>query len=167
LKPIRPFQTSWTAHGPADLFHHRRRRCWRHQFKFMNKTTLSDYLVISRGQWDQDLSPETIQAAIDQFYIWHDRLVAEGKLVSGQRLATEGKLVTKRAVMDGPFAEATEVIGGYWFFRARSLDEAAALAIQNPCLACGLSFEVRPMESERASAFKVTNETPVNRRTRK
>jgi hypothetical protein len=64
--------------------------------------------------------------------------------------------------MDGPFAEAKEVIGGYWFFLAGSLDEAAALAAENPCLACGLAFEIRPIESERASAFKVTNETPVN-----
>jgi hypothetical protein len=128
----------------------------------MNKATLSEYLVISRGQWDKDLSPETIQAAIDQFYIWHDRLVAEGKLKAGQRLATEGKLVTKRAVMDGPFAEAKEVVGGYWFFLASSLEEAAALAAQNPCLACGLAYEIRPIESERASAFKVTNETPLN-----
>ena len=128
----------------------------------MNKATLSEYLVISRGQWDKDLSPGTIQAAIDQFYVWHDRLVAEGKLKAGQRLTTEGKLVTKRNVMDGPFAEAKEVIGGYWFFLASSLDEAAALAAQNPCLACGLAYEIRPIEAERASAFKVTNETPVN-----
>ena len=47
----------------------------------------SEYLVISRGQWDQGLPPERIQAAIDDFYAWHDRLVAEGKIRTGQRLA--------------------------------------------------------------------------------
>ena len=120
----------------------------------------SEYLVISRGQWDKNLPPETIQAAIDKFYVWHDQLVAAGKMKSGQRLGTAGKLVTKHAIKDGPFAEAKEVIGGYWFMLANSLDEAAALAAQNPCLACGLAFEIRPIESERASAFKVTNETP-------
>ena len=124
------------------------------------KTSTSEFLVISRGQWDRDKSPEEIQQAIDAFYGWHDRLVREGKMKSGQRLATEGKLVSRSGVTDGPFAESKEVIGGYWFFVADSLEEAAELAAQNPCLACGLTYEVRPLELERASAYKVTNETP-------
>ena len=120
-----------------------------------------EYLVISRGQWDEDKSPEEIQKAIDDFYVWHDRLVDEGKMKAGQRLARQVKIVSRRGVTDGPFAEAKEVIGGYWFFLARNLEEAAALAAQNPCLACGLTYEIRPIEPERASAFKESNETPV------
>jgi hypothetical protein len=119
-----------------------------------------EYLVISRGQWDEDKSPEQIQQAIDDFYDWRDRLVAEGRMKSGQRLATPTRLVSRQGVTDGPFAEAKEIIGGYWFFLAASLDEAAALAAQNPCMACGLSYEVRPIETERASAYKPSNETP-------
>jgi hypothetical protein len=126
-------------------------------------TSTSDYLVISRGQWDADLAPEQIQTAIDAFYAWRDRLVAEGRMKPGQRLAREGRLVTRQAVLDGPFAEAKEVIGGYWFFVAASLDEAAALAAQNPCLACGLSYEVRPLEPQRASAYALSSETPARR----
>jgi hypothetical protein len=126
------------------------------------KSSPSEYLVISRGQWDRDKSPEEIQKAIDAFYLWHDRLVAEGKMKGGQRLATQAMIVSRSGVTDGPFAEAKEVIGGYWFFLAGSLAEAAELAAQNPCLACGLSYEVRPIETERASAFNVTNETPGN-----
>lgn len=123
----------------------------------------AEFLVISRGQWDADGSNEKIQAAIDDFYVWHDRLVAQGKMKSGQRLATEGKLVTRARVIDGPFAEAKEVIGGYWFILAGSLDEAAEIASGNPCLQCGLSFEIRPIEHERASASRVSNETPGRR----
>jgi hypothetical protein len=121
---------------------------------------LSEFMVLSRGQWDRDKSPEQIQQAIDAFYTWHDRLVQEGKMKSGQRLATQARLVSRSGVTDGPFAEAKEVVGGYWFFLAENLQAAAALAAQNPCLACGLTFEVRPVEAERASAYKVTNETP-------
>jgi hypothetical protein len=129
----------------------------------MNDTTsLSEYLVISRGQWDGDKSLQEIQKAIDDFYIWHDRLVSEGVMRTGQRLAREAKIVSRYGVIDGPFAEGKEVVGGYWFFLARSLAEAAALAAQNPCLACGLTFEVRPIEEERASAFRPSNEMPEN-----
>jgi len=124
------------------------------------KTALSEYLVISRGQWDKDRSPEEIQKAIDDFYVWHDQLVSEGRLKAGQRLGREVKVVSELGVSDGPFAEAKEVVGGYWFVMAGSLDEAAALSAQNPCLAFGLINEVRPVEEERASAFRLSCETP-------
>lgn len=123
-----------------------------------------EYMVISKGQWDEDKSPERIQQAIDEFYDWHDRLVAAGKMKSGQRLARESMTVSKHGVIDGPFAETKEVIGGYWFFMASSLEEAAALAAQNPCLACGLTYEIRPTESARCSALDQTSETPRSRR---
>lgn len=120
----------------------------------------SEYLVISRGQWDRDAPREAIQTAIDGFYVWHDRLVAEGRMKAGQRLAREGKLVSRHRVTDGPFAEAKEVIGGYWFILAGSLEEAAEIAAGNPCLAYGLVYEIRPIDPERASASVVTTETP-------
>lgn len=129
-----------------------------------NNAVLSEYLVISRGQWDPRKSPEEIQGAIDAFYVWHDVLVREGKMKPGQRLAPATMRVSKHGVTDGPFTETKEVIGGYWFFMAGSLAEAAALAAQNPCLAYGLTCEVRPIESQRCSAFDQTSETPRSRR---
>ncbi len=94
-----------------------------------------EYLLLSRGQWDPDKSAEEVQSAIDSFYAWYERLVAEGKFKRGRRLATGTKLVTRSGVIDGPFAEAKEIIGGYWFIVASSLEEAAAVAAGNPCLA--------------------------------
>jgi hypothetical protein len=132
----------------------------------MNKqVSPSEYLVISRGQWDKEVSREEIQNAIDQFYVWLARLVDEGKMKTGQRLASTGKTVSrKNVVTDGPFGETKEVIGGYWFILASSLDEAAEIAAGNPCLKCGLFYEIRPIDPERASAFTVTTETPSERR---
>lgn len=124
----------------------------------------SEYLILSRGRWDEDLPPERIQQAIDDFYEWHAGLVAAGRAKQGQRLAQPALLVSKEGVIDGPFAETKEVIGGYWFFLAENLADAAALAAKNPCVACGLSFEVRPIEPERCSAYEQTNETPLKRR---
>ena len=124
-----------------------------------------EYLVISRGQWDKDIAREEIQNAIDQFYVWLDRLVAEGKMKTGQRLANAGKTVSrKNVVTDGPFGDVKEVIGGYWFIVAGSLEEAAKIAAGNPCLNCGLFYEIRPIDPERATAFTVTTETPRERR---
>lgn len=120
----------------------------------------SEFLLLSRGKWNPAKSADEIQKAIDDFYVWHEQLVAEGKFKSGHRLSTESKLVSGLGVIDGPFTETNEVIGGYWFIVAESLEEAAAIAAASPCLACGLSYEIRPLELERASAWRVSNETP-------
>ncbi len=120
----------------------------------------TEYLLLSRGKWDPKKSPEEIQKAIDDFYVWHAQLVEEGKFRAGQRLATGGRQVSLTGIIDGPFTETNEVIGGYWFVIAESLEEAAAIAAQSPCLRCGLSYEIRPIEHERATAWRVTNETP-------
>jgi hypothetical protein len=127
------------------------------------KPSLHEYLVISRGQWDKDLSAQQIQVAIDDFYAWHAQLVEQGKMKPGQRLSRDSKWVSRSGVTDGPFTEAKEVVGGYWFTLANSLEEAAEIASHNPCLACGLSYEIRPIESARASAYSVGNETPTPR----
>jgi hypothetical protein len=125
----------------------------------------SEFLVISRGQWDPNLPPGEIQAAIDDFYSWHDRLVGEGRARPGSRLAHTGRTVFKNGlVTDGPFGETKEVIGGFWTILAADLDEAAGLLSEHPCLRCGLFFELRPLEGVRATAFMVTTETPLERR---
>src|SRR3546814_7939647 len=52
----------------------------------MSHAPLSEFLVLSRGRWDEDLSEDEIQAAIDAFYAWPGGLVDEGKVRVGQRL---------------------------------------------------------------------------------
>ena len=120
-----------------------------------------EYLVLSRGQWDAAASQQEVQAAIDAFYIWYEQSVTAGLMKPGHRLAREGKVVSKRSVTDGPFAETKEVVGGYWFIVARNLEAAVALAAQNPCLAYGLTLEVRPVELARANVTLPANETPA------
>ena len=51
-----------------------------------------------------------------------------------------GKLLTT----DGPFAETKEQLGGYYLIEAANLNEAIALAQQNPLAPHG-SIEVRPI----------------------
>ena len=112
----------------------------------------AEYLVIARGQWDKTLSREEIQDTIGKFYSWLDQLVHEGKMKRGQRLTYEGKTVMRQNVItDGPFGESKEVIGGYWFILANNLDEAAQIAKGNPCLDCGMFFEIRPIDPQLAT----------------
>jgi hypothetical protein len=116
------------------------------------KASPSEYLVICRGQWDKNASRDQIEKVIDQFYVWLDRLVADGKMKRGQRLTYEGRTVGRRNVItDGPFGESKEVIGGYWFVVANNLDEAAQIAASNPCVEYGLFMEIRPIDPDIAT----------------
>ena len=48
------------------------------------------------------------------------------------------------SVVDGPFAETKEVLGGYYILECENLDEATAYAAKIPTAAFG-SIEVRPV----------------------
>lgn len=127
----------------------------------MNQSTATNrYLVISRGKWDEDAKKEDVQQAIDRFYEWYERNLESGRMLRGSRLQADGKVVSRRGITDGPFAETKELVGGYWFIVASSLDEAAALAAENPCLALGLTLEIRALDQARALATDTTSETP-------
>lgn len=126
----------------------------------MNDQTTHDYLVISRGQWDGDASPGQIQAAIDAFYPWLDAHVAAGRMRGGSRLRAEGATVSRRQVVtDGPFGETKELIGGFWFVVADSLEAAARLLADSPTVALGLFYEVRPLDPALATADMRATET--------
>jgi hypothetical protein len=126
------------------------------------QSSQSEYLVLSRGQWDKDASKQDIETAIQKFYDWYARHLETGRMKAGSRLSVERAVVSKKGIAtDGPFGESKEVVGGYWFIVARSLQEAAALAAENPCAQLGLTYEVRPLEAARASAYNVSSENPV------
>jgi hypothetical protein len=121
----------------------------------------TEYLIISRGEWDKDLSRDKIQETIDKFYVWIDQLVSEGKMKHGQRLRSTGKTVGRNnKILDGPFGESKEAIGGYWFAYANSIDEAVELAKGNPCIELGLFVEVRPIDPEPASPENTRSPAP-------
>lgn len=123
---------------------------------------LNDYLVLSRGQWDDNASPEAVQQVVDTFYVWYEKGLAEGRLKPGSRLAHQGCVVSRGLVTDGPFAETKELVGGYWFIVAESLEQAAAIAAENPCLQFGLTTEIRPLDPTLSHVTVPTNETPAS-----
>jgi hypothetical protein len=54
-------------------------------------------------------------------------------------------VVSNARVVDGPFAEAKEAIGGYFLLSVANLDEATEIAQRCPSLRHGMSVEVRPI----------------------
>jgi hypothetical protein len=87
---------------------------------------------------------------MDKINSWFERLQSEGRVKGGQPLAREGRTIAAKRgqVIDGPFAEAKEGIGGYLLLEAESLEEAAEIARACPTLHYGITIEVRPVLEE-------------------
>jgi hypothetical protein len=78
--------------------------------------------------------------------------VKAGIMVSGEGLhpSSKGKLVkfagSSRKVVDGPYAEAKELVAGFWIWKVKSMDEAVEWAQKcpNPTGKEGM-LEIRPV----------------------
>ena len=107
-------------------------------------------LFIRNGEEPNELSPEQIQQAIQRFSAWARKLREQGKLVAAEKLKdNEGLLLRTRngqIVVDGPFAETKETIGGYFIVEAGNLDEAVALTKECLALSNGGIVELREIE---------------------
>ena len=96
----------------------------------------------------QHLTPEEQEQLTKRWNDWVDGLMAKGQMQHGRPLGFDGRVVSGsrgERVTDGPFAEATEVVGGYVLLSVANLDEATTIAKQCPGLPLGLSVEVRPV----------------------
>ena len=95
-------------------------------------------------------TPEMLEAfaAMDRFT---EELVNAGIFVAAaglkpsaesKRIAMEG---TSRTVIDGPFAEARELVAGFSIWEVRDMDEAVAWAKRSPnCMPGRSEIEIRP-----------------------
>lgn len=115
-------------------------------------TPNTDYLILFRGnEYQKRLSPEELEQTLGRFMAWLEGLKAEGKLKGANPLYNQGKIVSGpngRSVVDGPFAESKEAIGGYFLLAVADEAEAVAIAQRCPLLDHGTSVEVRPVAPE-------------------
>jgi hypothetical protein len=90
----------------------------------------------------RNVSPSEIQHMIEKYQAWFQKLRDSGRLVASNKLKEEGgKVLTMKggrvSVVDGPYSEAKEVVGGYGIIQADSYEEALELTRDCPHLAFG------------------------------
>lgn len=96
------------------------------------------------------MSPEKIQGIIEKYSQWGSKVAQAGQMVDGKKLTEEGGKLMARAggklsIVDGPYAEAKEVIGGVYVLKAKDYAEAAEIASSCPHLEYG-RIEVRQID---------------------
>lgn len=125
-------------------------------------STKNEYILLFRGtDWHQGLSPEETQQIATEWMNWFKRLSNEGKVIGGNPLDATGRIVSckgGRVVVDGPFAESKEAIGGYFLLKADSIDAAVEIAQDCPGLPYGARVEVRPLMEQCPLAAQVTEQ---------
>ncbi len=116
------------------------------------ETTTGEYMLLFRGpHWDRGLSQQELQAAMDKVMAWFEGLNQRGKTKAAQPLGAQGRIISGtngQLVVDGPFAESKEAVGGYLMLQADNLNEAVEIARSMPALKYGISVEVRPILAE-------------------
>ncbi|GMU65844.1 MAG: dehydrogenase [Acidobacteriota bacterium] len=112
-------------------------------------------IVKATEQSEAENNPLEAEGAAEMFEAmgrYNEELIAAGIMLAGdglkpsrfgKRIHFDGK---KRSVTDGPFAEAKELVAGFWIWNVRSLDEAVEWAKRCPNPMPGPSdLEIRPL----------------------
>ncbi len=102
--------------------------------------------------YNMDLPREKMMEMTKRYMAWADSLRQKGKLAGGEKLAAGGVRHIKvkdgkPMASDGPYAEAKDVIGGYFVIEAKDDAEADALARDCPHLWNATNWvELRPID---------------------
>ena len=105
------------------------------------------------GSDDKNATPPPraeMEALVQGHRRFSEELQAAGKMVGGERLRPEGDgsrvrlKGSQRQVMDGPFAETKEAMGGFYLIECETKDEAVEWAQKIPLVEGGF-IEVRPI----------------------
>ncbi len=103
-------------------------------------------LFLAGGDFEQ-YSREEMQEISGRYLAWRQKVGANARTTGGAPLADEGKWLQGSAphtkVNDGPFTETKEVIGGYYFVEAETIDDAVEFSRDCPHLDFGGTVEVR------------------------
>lgn len=110
------------------------------------------YLLLIYGEestW-ASMPPEKIAEEMGAYFAYTEALAKSGKLLSGHELqpVSTAKTVSlmggARSLVDGPFADTKETLGGYYLIEAETQDEAVEWAAKCPGARYG-RIEVRPV----------------------
>jgi hypothetical protein len=111
---------------------------------------MAAFMLLFRGGDTRNDSPEQLQQQMKRWFDWFDGLRRSGAYAGqGAPLERDGKVVrgTRKAISDGPYAEAKDLVGGYAIVEAKDLDGAVEIARGCPIYEKDGAVEVRPVRA--------------------
>ena len=89
-------------------------------------------MVIVKGSKETEAGVLPTEKELTEMGRFNEELVKAGVMLAGEGLHPSSKGVRvryaggKKTVIDGPFAEAKELVAGFWLWQVKSMDEAVA-----------------------------------------
>ena len=109
------------------------------------------FLILVKADADTEAEAPSDPAKLAAMARRNDEGVRAGLLLAadGLRSTARGTRVRvgggKTSVMDGPFAEAKELVAGFWLIQADSMDEAIAWVLRYPFAQAQPEVEIHPV----------------------
>jgi hypothetical protein len=113
---------------------------------------MKEFMLLIRNEGDSKtgFSEGQQQQFLKACMVYIESLMKKGNLKSAQPLVREGKMISGSpgTFKDGPYNESKEIIVGYYHILAKDLDDAVAIAKENPEFAFTKTarIEVRPIK---------------------
>jgi hypothetical protein len=107
-------------------------------------------MVFVPGDKNSEAGVMPSQELIAKMMKFNEELVKAGVMLDGQGLTPTSKAKrvrfegSKRAVIDGPFAESKELVAGYWIWQVKSVEEAVEWLKRAP-FDGGVEVTIRPI----------------------
>ena len=110
-------------------------------------------LVLIKANEQSERGEMPSEKLLTEMTTFNEELVKAGVMLAGEGLHPSAKGVrvafsgNERKVIDGPFAETKELLGGYWIWQVKSLDEAIEWVKRIPSPDDGgeSTVEIRPV----------------------
>jgi hypothetical protein len=113
---------------------------------------MSRFVLLLRGGGEEirGYSPEQYQELLQKYFTWTDQLRATGKYQAGEPLQDGGRMLRAngQGIVEGPYTETKEAIGGFVIVEAGDYEEAMQLARGCPRLIHGGVLEVRAIADD-------------------
>lgn len=99
----------------------------------------------------QDFSPAELEECVGRYVAWGKDLEARGHLANSSKLQdATGRVLRRDAgrvkVVDGPYSETKEILGGFFLIDAESYEHAVELARDCPHLDYSGTIEIRELD---------------------
>jgi hypothetical protein len=106
---------------------------------------MKNFLLVFKGGIDPGKNPAAYESNMSLWNQWIGSLAAEGKVVGAERLASDGILIKGKSkqVVDGPYTESKDMIGGYLLINAPDQKTACDIAMGCPIYENDGAVEVR------------------------
>jgi hypothetical protein len=108
-------------------------------------------MVIVKATKDSEAGVLPSTELLTEMGKFNEELVKAGVMLSGEglRASSHGVRVRfgggKSSVIDGPFTESKELIGGFWLWQVKSIEEAIEWIRRSPFRKGSEEIEIRPV----------------------